>query len=121
MNSVYRINKERAKYTETQPSLTDQSQANETDINVIVSRYGVTGQVNGNAGTPMYDDFSNLPEDLRGFIDAARSIQALNDQLPEALRDIPTEELLNLTAEQLASKLAPTPANSPATTEEEPK
>lgn len=89
------------------PTLTDQSQANDTDINVIVKRYGIHAQAPGNPAQPMYGDFSGLPTDLRGFIEVGRTLEENRQRLPEPLRDKPIEELFALTPEQLTAILTP--------------
>lgn len=98
-------------------TLTDQSQARETDINVIVSRYGITNQMPGTGAQPIYGDFTQLPKDLREFIDLGRSIEDRRAELPPELREMPIEELLALTPEQLTDKLTPSPTPSPTNTD----
>lgn len=111
--SRYKVNKARAIFRNTEESETDQSQAASTDINVIVRRHAVAGQVEGGAHAPMYHDFSQLPQDLRGMIEQTRRIEHLRKQLPAQLREKPLEELLNLTHDQLTAILTP-PATTPA-------
>jgi hypothetical protein len=98
---------------EKDPTLTDQSQANDTNINVIVKRYGVHAQAPGGSTPPIYGDFTGLPTDLRGMIETARTINEQRERLPKALQDMPIEELLSLTNEQLTTILTP-PAKTPA-------
>lgn len=94
-------------------SLADQSQADETNINVILRKYGVTGVATGVAGPPQYLDHTQLPEDLREAYDQIRSIGRLRDQLPDSLRERPMNELNALTLEELNTILHP-PADPPA-------
>lgn len=115
----YQINKEAAKYRSDKPSKTDQSQAAQTDINVIVKQFLTTGQI-PNQKQPFYADFSILPKDLRGMIDMSRSIRHFMKQLPKELQDMPREQLLSLTPEQLTTILTP-PAPPPDKKEEPPK
>lgn len=115
----YKTNKAKAAYKTKAASLTDQSQANDTDINVIVQRYGVTRTAPGAAHAPMYEDFSELPEDLRAMIEQSRSITRLRRQLPQPLKEIPIEKLLALTTEEIETILQP-PKNEGATTEAKP-
>lgn len=116
--SNWRKMRELAKYKNTDPSLTDQSQAHETDINVIVGRMGIGGTVPGNAQQPMYGDFTELPTDLRGFLEQARQLETLREQLPKELRGQKLEELLSMTPEQVAKLLTPaTPEPKKETTE----
>lgn len=112
MNSIYQRNKARAIYINTEPTMTDQAGADETDINVIVGRFMVSNQLPTNGQEPLYGDFTHLPEDLRGFIETAQSLAEHRQHLPEALRDMPLEELLALTPEELTHKLTP-PAPEP--------
>lgn len=109
----YAQNKLNAVFKNTEPSATDQSQARETDINVIVSRYIGKGTVNANPAQPMYIDTTNLPTDLRGFIEGAAQLEKARKNLPEQLRNMPTEEILTLTTDQLTNILSP-PAPPPA-------
>lgn len=112
----YAINKERAKHRNKGESMTDQSQAHETDRNVIVSRYLQTGQAPGGKA-PMYGDFADLPRDLREYINMAKDLQRLKGKLPEALRGKSPFELAALTNEQLTAILTP-PAPRPEHKEE---
>lgn len=110
--SNWRKMRELAKFANTDPSLTDQSQARETDINVIVGRMGIGGTVPGNAQEPMYGDFTVYPKDLRGFIEMGRKLDSLRESLPEQLRGQKLEELLQMTPEQVVKLLNP-PAPEP--------
>lgn len=88
------------------PSLTDQSQAKATDINIIVTQFLRTGQApQGNPG--QYADFTELPTDLRGFIEMGRSIAQHKAALPEQLKDVPLEYLVRMTNEQINAMLKP--------------
>lgn len=109
----YRENKERAKTRNDQPTMTEQSQARDTDINVIVGKFIKTGVAPGAAQEPQYGDFSNLPSDLRGFIEVAESLAEKRAALPAKLKNMPMDELLALTPEQLTNILTP-PAEPPA-------
>jgi len=113
--SNYHINKERARTINTVPTQTDQSQANDTDVNVIVKKYKVTGQVRpGNQ--PLYGDFASLPTDLRGILEKSRGMQKLRHQLPAQLREKPIEELLMMTDDDLVAILKPSETTSTTTT-----
>lgn len=105
--SRYKTNKARAVYIETKPTLTDQSQASDTDINVIIARAKQGQMAPGAKTAPMYEDFASLPADLREAIEQANSVQRLRFKLPEALREKPVEELISLTAEQLKAIVDP--------------
>lgn len=115
---MYAFNKIRTRTITTQKTKTDQSQAKDTDINVIVGRFLHTGTVPAPDQRPFYGDFSELPGDLRGFLDRARTLEHHRKQLPKALQHLTTEELLTLTPKALKDIMeppAPTPAPTPAT------
>lgn len=107
MNNNWRTNKQRAVYNNRTPTLTDQAAARDTDINVIVKNYAVHGQLPLPRGTPLTGDFSNLPTDLRGFIDLARSTEMLRTQLPKPLQKLSNEQLMALTPEQILKIITP--------------
>lgn len=110
----WRENKEKAITWPDPVSAADQSQARETDINVIVAKMGITGTVPGAPLDPIYGDWTNLPTDLRGFIETSRTLESLKQNLPEKLKAMKTEELLAMNAQQLADLLKPaTPPAEP--------
>lgn len=111
--SNYRANKLASRTRNTDPTKTDQSQANDTDINVIVKRYKSSGVAPGAHSQPIYEDFSQLPRGLRDMLDAVKSLPMLRKQLPQPLAEMPMEELLSLTPDKLTSILTP-PAPEPA-------
>ena len=116
MNRNYRLNKERAKYRPTKPTMTDQSQAADTDVNLIVKRYAVSGTAPGTTARPMYGDFTGLPKDLRGLIEQARQIETLRGELPKELQGLTVDDLVSMDASALKAYLTPAkPANEPAT------
>lgn len=108
--SNWRKMRELARTFNTEPSLTDQSQEQETNINVIIGRMGISGQVPGPAHAPMGGDFTQLPRDLRDFIERSRGLNDLRKELPDKLRDMPIDELLSLTPTQVKNLLNPEPA-----------
>lgn len=112
----YAINRLRARISNTEPTLTDQSQARDADINVIVGRYLTTGRVPAPTSQPLYGDFTETPEDLRGYIHRARTLDANRRKLPKELRDMPIAELMALTPDQLKAIITPAekPADKPA-------
>lgn len=105
--SNYSRNKERARTHPRGPSKTDQSAANDTDVNVIVKKYKTTGRVSGMGAQPLYGDFSELPTDLRGLLERTRDVAKFRNKLPEKLREMPIEELLMLQQDDIARILAP--------------
>lgn len=104
--SRYHDNKADAVTFNNEPTKTDQSQAQHTDINVIVNQFLRTGQAPAGQ-TPLYGDFSELPKDTRGFIEMGRSINTLKNRLPAQLQDIPTDVLFKMTTAEINAKLAP--------------
>lgn len=115
---IFQANKRRAITHTTKPTETDQSQARDTDINVIVKQFLVHGQAPGHNKQPINADFTQLPTDLRGFIEMGQSLAELKAKLPDQVRELPTEELLALTPEQLLNKLTPP---QPEVKKDEPK
>lgn len=95
------------------PTRTDQSQAADTNINVILTKYGVTGVARGTTNSPEWLDHTQLPQDLREAFDMARRATEARASLPEQLRKKSIEELVALTPEDLRTILTP-PAPTPA-------
>lgn len=108
----WRKNKLLAIYNDSTPSMTDQSAAKDTDVNVIIKSYQVHGQMPGTTQQPLYGDFTQLPADLRGFIDMGEQLQEQRKSLPDALRNMPLEELLALQPDEIKRILTP-PATPP--------
>jgi len=67
-------------------SLAIQSAKDETDINTIVKRFGLTGQVPQGFRVPTYQDFLDAPDDYRGALEAVRSAEAAFLRVPAAIR-----------------------------------
>lgn len=111
-HSNWAKNKIAAIFINTEPTLTDQAGARDTDINVIVAQFGIHGQAPGAPGDPIYGDFTGLPQGLRESIETARRLDIYKNQLPDALKGMSIDELLALTPETLRAKL--TPAETPA-------
>ena len=69
------------------PSLTQQHLAEECDINYIVERFGVTGQLpDVPSHTPTYGDFTGVA-DYREALDAVRAADAAFMALPAKIRE----------------------------------
>lgn len=66
-------------------SVVVQSEKDNTDINVIVRRFGVTGQVPVSLRTPEYGDFSGV-FDFQTAMNVVREAQENFAELPAALR-----------------------------------
>lgn len=67
------------------PSLAVQSQAVESDINTIVRRFNVTGQLPSAARLPQYGDFDRV-DDFRSALEAVMQAQASFDAIPAEIR-----------------------------------
>lgn len=107
----------KARTTNNEPTQTDQSEARETDLNVILTRYAQSGTVQSHGKEPMYMDWTEMPEDLQGYLHARAQLEERRLELPPQLRDIPTEELLYMTPEAITARLTPaTPPAQPETT-----
>lgn len=92
----------------TEPSETDQTGAEDTDINVIVKRYGVYGTMPSGTKPPQFgQDMSEIPTDLRSLIETARSVERLRGELPPQFRNLSIEELISYTPETIADMLKP--------------
>lgn len=66
-------------------SLTVQSEAEDADINVIVKRFGLTGQLPRDVRMPTYGDFNGV-SDYREALDAVRAADASFMALPASVR-----------------------------------
>lgn len=67
------------------PSLAQQSARDETDINVIVRKFGLTGQLPQGLRIPTYGDFDQI-DDFRTALEMVTMAQHTFDQLPAELR-----------------------------------
>lgn len=68
------------------PSLTIQSQAQDADINVIVKRFGLTGQLPQVLRPPSYEDFSESVDDYRSALDLVAAADASFMKMPAEVR-----------------------------------
>lgn len=68
------------------PSMTQQQFAEEADINEIVRRFGLTGELPENYKSPVSGDFTGI-SDFKSAMDAVLNAQAEFDQLPGELRE----------------------------------
>lgn len=117
--SMYALNKARSATRTTKPTKTDQAGAKEADIHTIVKRYMVSGQMPVTNRPAMYGDFTKLPRELAEVFAMARSMEENRARLPKQLQELPLNELLNLSPEELAKLLKP--AEPPAPKPEEKK
>jgi phage internal scaffolding protein len=67
------------------PSLAQQHARDESDINTIVKRFGLTGELPSNVRTPTYGDFSDAM-DYHTSLNAVRAADAAFMQLPADIR-----------------------------------
>lgn len=74
-----------ALYCET-PSKTQQQFRQECDINTIVQRFGITGELPVNGHAPTYDDFTGV-SDYQSAIHAIRDAEAAFLALPGTVRE----------------------------------
>lgn len=66
-------------------SLAQQHMADDADINVIVKRFGITGQMPQNPRLPTYGDFTGV-SDFRSALEAVRDAEEAFGELPGDLR-----------------------------------
>jgi len=67
-------------------SLALQSGKAEADINTIVKRFGLTGQIPQGWRMPTYADFLNAPDDYRGALHAVRAAEDAFRKVPAGIR-----------------------------------
>lgn len=71
---------------EVEPSLTQQQFAEESDINEIVRRFGLTGELPDNFRAPVSGDFTGIT-DFQSAMNAVISAQKEFDSLPAHVRE----------------------------------
>lgn len=69
------------------PSLADQSQRDEVDINTVIARFGITGHLPENAQLPMYAEFDRV-YDRHSVMNEVIDAQTMYNQMPEAVRHL---------------------------------
>lgn len=116
MNSNYKRNKQRAIFNNDEPTMTDQSQADDTNVNTIMRKYRITGVAPGAPKAPIYADFTEIPTSLQELMAEAQRLPGHIDALPPQLKGMPMEHLLSLTPTDLQTILRPKPAPTPAPT-----
>lgn len=67
------------------PSLASQSEAKDADINEIVRRFGITGELPQNFNPPQYGDFTEIG-DYRSALEAVRNAAESFMEMPADLR-----------------------------------
>lgn len=103
-----------------EPTLTDQSGRQQTDLNIILQQAAITGTMPSNGKEPQYHDWTLIPRDLRGMLELREKIEEHRARLPEKLREIPLEKLMEMTDAEINATLQP-PAPPPDKPKDEPK
>lgn len=73
-------------FKSNKPSKTQQSQKEEADINTIVKRFGLTGQLPNNVRMPQYGDFTGI-SDYQSALNAVLAANAAFNQYPAHIRE----------------------------------
>lgn len=102
----YLARKEAAKFRSTKPTKTDQGAARDTDINVIMRQYNVTGFIRGGSTPPTFGDYTAM-RDLKTTLDIQRNLRQYHASLPEQLRALPLSRLLDLKVEDVQRIMQP--------------
>ena len=68
------------------PTLTQQSFREDSDINVILERFNITGELPGSSSEPQYGDFLDSPVDYKSALDVVMTAQSAFNALPARLR-----------------------------------
>jgi phage internal scaffolding protein len=68
------------------PSLTQQSFREDSDINVILERFNITGELPSNVREPQYGDFLDSPVDYKSALDVVMSAQSAFNDLSAKVR-----------------------------------
>lgn len=83
-------------------TLTDQSQAADCDINIIVRKHMPGTPVPGSPRQPIYGaDLTKIPRDLASAIASVRHMETLRGQLPKEFKDLAIDDLLAYTPDQI--------------------
>lgn len=69
----------------TDPSMAQQQFVEECDINTIVERFGLNGEMPSNVKAPVYGDFT-LVKDFQSAMEAVRAAQESFETLPAKVR-----------------------------------
>lgn len=68
------------------PSLTQQHDKDEADINVLVRRFGVTGEVPQTTVAPVYEDFTEVANDYHSAMNLILQANQSFSELPAEVR-----------------------------------
>lgn len=69
-----------------EPSLTQQQFKEETDINTIVERFGLTGEVPSNVRMPLEGDFTEVVTDYQSALNMVKAADEAFMQMPAMVR-----------------------------------
>lgn len=69
-----------------EPTLAQQSFKDDADINVILERFNITGELPSSSREPQYGDFLDSPVDYKQALDVVMSAQSSFNELPARLR-----------------------------------
>lgn len=97
----YAENKARSKILTIGTTMTDQSGAAATDINIIVAKMNQTGMMPQTSKQGFYADMSEIPTNLRDMLELSNSMEQNRNSLPDALRHLSTAELLDTPPQRL--------------------
>lgn len=114
--NAYKARSDKYATINDEPTMTEQSEAADTDINLIVKRYGVYGTAPGALNPPQYGDYADLPTTLAEAFELMRSVPTLKSRLPEELAALTIEDIVNLTPDALNDILKPAPTPTPTPT-----
>ncbi len=70
----------------SEPTLAQQSFKEDSDINVILERFNITGELPPASREPQYGDFLDSPVDYKSAMDVVMSAQSAFNALPARLR-----------------------------------
>lgn len=70
----------------TDPSLAVQSERDECDINTIVKRFGLTGNLPYGVDVPAYDDYSMIPSDYHQALNFVMAADDTFMEMPASVR-----------------------------------
>jgi len=105
----------------TEPTLTDQSGADDTTIATIVRRATVSNMVPSSGKEPQYLDWRNIPTNFADMVRYAKNLRNLRKKLPKELASMTDEQLDKLSYDELKSILEPIAQNKKPDPEPDPK
>ncbi|AXH75143.1 MAG: internal scaffolding protein [Microviridae sp.] len=103
-NPRSRLSRTRVQSVNNEPSMTDASQGNDTDVNTIIARFDRTGVLPLPTQEPQYADCVPFNRDLTELLNEAQDIQARAQNFIEQWS--PTPEVLPQTSTQNTESVA---------------